>query len=56
MVITGLKVPFGLSALALYIAATSVVCQEQAKNPPVENIAGLVYSGSRPSYMMLSSP
>lgn len=37
MVITGLKVPFGLSALALYIAVTSVVCQAQAKNPPVEN-------------------
>lgn len=36
MIITGLKVPFGLSALALYITVTTVACQEQANNPPVE--------------------
>ena len=37
MIIIRLKVPFGLSALALYITATTVACQEQAINPPVEH-------------------
>ena len=55
MIIIRLKVPFGLSALALYITATTVACQEQARNPLVEHTVNLAYSGSRPSYMMLSS-
>jgi len=37
MIIIRLKAPFGLSALALYITATTVACQEQARNPPVEH-------------------
>lgn len=37
MIIIRLKVPFGLSALALYITATIVACQEQANIPPVKN-------------------
>lgn len=37
MIIARLKVSFGLSALDLYITATTVACQEQAKNPPVEH-------------------
>ena len=37
MIIIRLKVSFGLSALALYITATTVACQEQARNPLVEH-------------------
>lgn len=37
MIITGLKVSSWLSALALYITVTVIVCQEQVKHPPVEN-------------------
>lgn len=36
MIIIRLKVPFGLSALALYITVTLVTCQVQANPPPVK--------------------
>lgn len=45
-----------LSALALYITALSGHVKSRRKIPPVLLELYGFYSGSRPSYMMLSSP
>ena len=54
MIIIRLKVPFGLSALALYITVTKL--HVNSRRVIRLFFCFFYYSGKRPSYMILNSP
>jgi hypothetical protein len=57
MIMIGLKALYELPALVFYITLHVWVCQGQAAYLPVKvDKLNSLYSGSLPSYMMLSSP